>query len=139
MRIIGYIILISILCTGTVWAKKPEHAGKGKKEKNQNKYQKNNKNFSSNDSSVVNSYYENLPPGLQKKMKRTGELPPGWKKKVKVGQPISKEYLSYTKPAPDELRVKLHLRSNEQLLQISNKLLKVDIRTNILLGEIDFW
>ena len=26
--------------------------------------------------------YRNLPPGLQKKYARTGQLPPGWRKKV---------------------------------------------------------
>lgn len=26
--------------------------------------------------------YHNLPPGLQKKYRRTGQLPPGWQKKI---------------------------------------------------------
>jgi hypothetical protein len=26
--------------------------------------------------------YRNLPPGLQKKYARTGQLPPGWQKKI---------------------------------------------------------
>ena len=26
--------------------------------------------------------YRNLPPGLQKKYRRTGQLPPGWRKKI---------------------------------------------------------
>ena len=26
--------------------------------------------------------YRNLPPGLQKKLARTGQLPPGWQKKM---------------------------------------------------------
>ncbi|NOT27392.1 MAG: hypothetical protein HOP16_14975 [Acidobacteria bacterium] len=28
--------------------------------------------------------YKNLPPGLQKKLARTGQLPPGWEKKMEA-------------------------------------------------------
>ena len=42
--------------------------------------------FSSSDVRVIRRHYEsryrNLPPGLQKKVARGGELPPGWKKKL---------------------------------------------------------
>jgi hypothetical protein len=31
--------------------------------------------------------YRNLPPGLQKKYERTGQLPPGWQKKIKSFPP----------------------------------------------------
>lgn len=29
---------------------------------------------------------KHLPPGLEKKLERTGELPPGWQKKVRKGE-----------------------------------------------------
>ena len=42
--------------------------------------------FSNGDLRVIREYYEpryrNLPPGLQKKLARTGQLPPGWQKKL---------------------------------------------------------
>jgi hypothetical protein len=42
--------------------------------------------FSTGDRRVVREYYEpryrRLPPGLQKKYSRTGELPPGWQRKI---------------------------------------------------------
>ena len=42
--------------------------------------------FSTGDVRVLREYYapryQNLPPGLQKKLNRTGQLPPGWQKKV---------------------------------------------------------
>jgi hypothetical protein len=42
--------------------------------------------FSTGDVRVLREYYapqyRNLPPGLQKKLNRTGQLPPGWQKKV---------------------------------------------------------
>lgn len=31
---------------------------------------------------------KSLPPGLEKKLERTGELPPGWEKKLQVGKPM---------------------------------------------------
>jgi len=42
--------------------------------------------FSTQDVRVMKEYYgprfRNLPPGLQKKFKRNGQLPPGWQKKM---------------------------------------------------------
>lgn len=41
--------------------------------------------FSTRDVQVLREYYapryRSLPPGLQKKLRRTGHLPPGWQKK----------------------------------------------------------
>jgi len=42
--------------------------------------------FSTGDRRIVREYYEpryrRLPPGLQKKYSRTGQLPPGWQRKI---------------------------------------------------------
>ena len=42
--------------------------------------------FSPREVRVIREYYtpryRNLPPGLQKKLRRTGQLPPGWRKKM---------------------------------------------------------
>jgi hypothetical protein len=42
--------------------------------------------FSTHDVRIIREYYapryRNLPPGLQKKLARTGQLPPGWQKKL---------------------------------------------------------
>ncbi len=42
--------------------------------------------FSPRETQVIREYYapryRNLPPGLQKKMRRTGQLPAGWQKKL---------------------------------------------------------
>jgi hypothetical protein len=42
--------------------------------------------FSSRELRVIREHYapryRNLPPGLQKKLARTGQLPPGWRKKM---------------------------------------------------------
>jgi hypothetical protein len=42
--------------------------------------------FLPRDVQIIRGYYgtrfEGLPPGLQKKYRRTGQLPPGWRKKI---------------------------------------------------------
>ena len=42
--------------------------------------------FSSHDVQIIREHYapryRRLPPGLQKKLARTGQLPPGWQKKM---------------------------------------------------------
>ncbi len=41
--------------------------------------------FGRQDAQIIREYYapryRNLPPGLQKKLERTGQLPPGWQKR----------------------------------------------------------
>jgi len=138
MKVLMSIALVTCLSVGNLYAKKPEHAGKGNKEKKHKKHNKQNKHFSSEDAKTINTYYKNLPPGLQKKMKRGGKLPAGWNKKVSVGQPVPREYLKVATPVSNDLRLRLKIDSKTRLLQISNKLLKVEIGTNRLLGEIQF-
>ena len=47
--------------------------------------------FSSEEIQIVREHYNprfrNLPPGLQKKLARGGQLPPGWQKKVEAFPP----------------------------------------------------
>ena len=48
--------------------------------------------FSTEDVRVIREYYapryRALPPGLQKKYARTGQLPPGWQKKLQPLDPV---------------------------------------------------
>jgi hypothetical protein len=48
--------------------------------------------FSTEDVRVIREYYapryRSLPPGLQKKYARTGQLPPGWQKKMQPFDPV---------------------------------------------------
>ena len=45
-----------------------------------------NVSFGTNDVRVIQQYYgahpAGLPPGLQKKLARTGQLPPGWQRRI---------------------------------------------------------
>ena len=56
--------------------------------------------FRREDYDAVQRYYtgpRNLPPGLRKKYRRTGELPPGWQKKL---QPFPPELVRVLPPPP---------------------------------------
>jgi hypothetical protein len=44
-----------------------------------------------------------LPPGLEKKVERSGELPPGWQKKVARGEVIDAGVYARSRPLPPEL------------------------------------
>lgn len=56
--------------------------------------------FRREDYAAVERYYtgpRNLPPGLRKKYRRTGELPPGWQRKL---QPFPPELARVLPPPP---------------------------------------
>lgn len=61
--------------------------------------------FPSRDAQIIREYYEpryrNLPPGLQKKLYRTGQLPPGWQKKL---QPLPIDVERRLVPIPSVYR-----------------------------------
>jgi hypothetical protein len=42
-----------------------------------------------------NQKHKDLPPGLQKKVERDGELPPGWKNKIKKGYVLDNDIFSH--------------------------------------------
>ena len=50
---------------------------------------------------------KSLPPGLQKKVERGGELPPGWQKKVARGEVMDAEVYAHSRPLPPELLKRL--------------------------------
>lgn len=130
------VALAALLVTGTLYADKPEHAGKGKKEKEQKKHK--NK-FSSNEKVKVNDYYSTLPPGLAKKLKRTGSLPPGWQKKVSVGQVLPQEYFQYANPVPDKLYSQLSVGPvGSEVLQIADRIVRIESGTNMVLDAFRF-
>jgi hypothetical protein len=57
--------------------------------------------FSSAETQIIREHYQrqyrNLPPGLQKKLARTGTLPPGWQKKM---EPFPAELERRLSPLP---------------------------------------
>lgn len=137
--------LALVLSVSTVYADKPSHAGKEKKEKKQKhkkskQYKKEyTKNFSTYERGHVKEYYHNLPRGLAKKLRRTGELPVGWQKKVSVGQTMPRAYLEYATPVPYELESQLSVGPiGSKLLQLSDRVIRVETGTNMILDAIKF-
>lgn len=145
MNLLQCSALALVLSVSTVHADKPSHAGKEKKEKKQ-KHQKkqkhkkeHKKHFSSHEKGDIQKYYHNLPRGLAKKLRRTGELPRGWEKKVSVGQAIPNEYLQYASPVPYELETQLSVGPiGSKLLQLSDRVIRVEAGTNMILDAIKF-
>lgn len=141
MKLLSSILLTTVLCAGSVYADKPEHAGHEKSEKKHTKQKKDKKkqsHFSSEETREIRSYYDSLPYGLQKKIRHGRELPPGWEKQVHVGEVVPQEYVDYAQPISNDLKIKLQIDSQTKLLQISNRILRVEIGTNKLLGEFVF-
>ncbi len=143
MKILTSIILATALCTSTLYAEKPSHAGKGKskehKKYKKQKKQKNKKHFSSREQGSIQAYYRSLPPGLAKKLRRGGNLPAGWQKKVSVGEPIPQEYLMYAKPVPRELEFQLSAGPiGSKVLQLADRVVRIEAGTNMVLDAIKF-
>ncbi len=67
-----------------------------------------------------------LPPGLQRKVDRGGELPPGWKKKLAVGERLPEEYETKTQSLPDEVIQRLPQSvEGTEILQIGDEVIRV--------------
>jgi hypothetical protein len=89
-------VAIACLLMGTIAlandSNKGHSNGKGKKGASAERISANGANvsvnvtFLPNDVRIIRGYYgtrfQGLPPGLQKKYRRTGQLPPGWAKKM---------------------------------------------------------
>ena len=103
--------------------------GKGKKQSGQEKSKDKSADtsvavnvvFASTDVTVLRDYYvpayRNLPPGLQKKVARGGQLPPGWQKKfepfpVEVERRLPRR--AGRLPARRDRRARRHLQHSNQ-------------------------
>ncbi len=50
---------------------------------------------------------DGLPPGLEKKVARGGQLPPGWERKLKVGEPLERDLYRQAEPVSDSIKTQL--------------------------------
>jgi hypothetical protein len=95
MKKVLFVVIVGLLMTSVALAndsKKDHSNGKGKKGASAERVSASGTNvavqvtFLPNDVRVIRGYYgtrfQGLPPGLQKKYHRTGQLPPGWAKKM---------------------------------------------------------
>jgi hypothetical protein len=90
MKPMMYLMLAALLAIGTTRSVSAEpgkkHATKYQRVRPRDSRGPAHVVFLPSDLRVIREYYgpryRNLPPGLQKKYARTGQLPPGWQKKV---------------------------------------------------------
>ena len=93
MKKVAYFAITALLLTSFVFADDGSNDhGKGKKDSRGERVEASGTNVAVNivflprEVRVIREYYgtqfRSLPPGLQKKYRRTGQLPPGWRKKM---------------------------------------------------------
>lgn len=80
-----------------------------------------------------NKKQKNLPPGLQKKLERTGELPPGWQKKLVKGEVLDASLYEIGKQYP----VKpgdhsLEPRIGTEILRIKDRIIRINNDTKVI-------
>jgi hypothetical protein len=109
MRLLTYGILSALLINGPTWAKhwhddKDHWAKHGKHEDYDDRdfdHHAGGCRFQPVEVRVIREYYapryRDLPPGLQKKLYRTGHLPPGWERRIEPVPVIIEQRLV---PAP---------------------------------------
>jgi len=79
-----------------------------------------------------------MPPGLEKKLVRTGELPPGWQKKIAKGQVLDPSLYKIGKPITNKHKGNsLKPKAGTELLQIDNRIIRVRKDTKEILDIID--
>lgn len=92
MKALMRVALAGLLMGATAWAADPPTAGRAEQEHTKQAGRSADRPkdagplFSAREVEVIREYYapryRSLPPGLQKKLRRTGHLPPGWEKRL---------------------------------------------------------
>ncbi|UTW12483.1 hypothetical protein [Marinobacterium rhizophilum] len=79
-----------------------------------------------------------LPPGLQKKLERGGDLPPGWQKKVARGEVLEPDLRRRAQRLPADLNQALHgYDANTELLLLEDRVVRVATGQGTVLDVID--
>jgi hypothetical protein len=80
-----------------------------------------------------NKKQKNLPPGLQKKLERTGELPPGWQKKLVKGEVLDTSLYEIGKQHPVKPGdYSLKPRVGTEILRIKDKIIRINNDTRVI-------
>ena len=70
--------------------------------------------------------YKSLPPGLQKKLRRGGDLPPGWRDKLVVGSTIDPYLYRHAEHLPSDLLNRITGRNDGiELLRVGDRIVRV--------------
>ena len=157
-RAVG-LLLVGVLATAFAMAEKPDGAGNkdGKAEKHQKQGKKDKKDkydkgkpvvvevhqgryFQDNQRTVVRTYYieqyrvGRCPPGLAKK--NNGCMPPGQARKWAVGQPLPREVVYYSVPAPVVVQLGAP-PSGHRYVRVATDILLIAIGTGMVVDAIN--
>lgn len=82
--------------------------------------------------------YQQLPPGLRKKLQRGGDLPPGWKSKLVPGQRLDADLYRHAERLPSDLLNAITGRNDGiELLRIGDRIVRVAQGRGTILDVID--
>ena len=85
-----------------------------------------------------NKKQKNLPPGLQKKLERTGELPPGWQKKLVKGEVLDTSLYEIGKQYPVKPGdYSFEPRVGTEVLRIKDRIIRINNETRKILEVFD--
>jgi hypothetical protein len=83
-------------------------------------------------------HYKSLPPGLQKKLARGGDLPPGWQDKVRRGEVLDPELYRYGERLPRRYLERLgHGSEAAELILLGDRIVRVAEGRGTVLDVID--
>lgn len=72
---------------------------------------------------------KSLPPGIEKKYERTGELPPGWDKKLAVGNRLDRDIYNHARiivPLGEDGLVTVHIENKVvRLIQATREIVEI--------------
>ena len=77
-----------------------------------------------------------LPPGLQKKLARGGELPPGWQKKVARGEVLDRSLYAASSALPPGVARQLRHYEGTSVRRIDDRVVRIIDATGVILDVL---
>ncbi len=82
--------------------------------------------------------FDQLPPGLQKKVARGKALPPGWQKKVTPGHSLDYQVYRQRTSLPEEILRRLPTtQPGSEIIQVEDKIIRLNTATRTILDAFD--
>lgn len=82
--------------------------------------------------------FDQLPPGLQKKVARGKALPPGWQKKIEPGHSLDYQVYRQRTNLPEDLLRRLPASPKDsEIIQIEDKIIRLNTATRTILDAFD--
>lgn len=85
----------------------------------------------------LSSGQRSLPPGLQMRLERGGDLPPGWQRKVERGEVLDSELIHRTSVSQELLGRLPHQPQDTRLIELEDQVVRVLETTGLVLDVLD--